>query len=249
MEGEPIKDEELLRKGQEAKKALLNETFRLGYEVGYFNHVEWFGWVAKEKDKLLKNATQFALVNEALSHYKQGYQAGHKKRLNDLYNIVKKKVSNKERGLDSILGSVSAERKVVPTPSLALGLQPTNIRAIEKMLPIVHHVLKRNIGKLETEIKHNNEFIHTQEKNIGMMDEGIAICNQLIKERKKEINVLGKHISEAKKALSMLEDLKGKLKDLGIKPQGPEQEQAKPEIPKQETYKSSEDPERLSYIQ
>ena len=63
----------------ERKQLLLKNAYSLGYEVGYFHHDEYVGWVSSEKSKLEDEAKKLKMVNEFENRYYNGKMAGEKK--------------------------------------------------------------------------------------------------------------------------------------------------------------------------
>jgi hypothetical protein len=219
------------------KKKIRKEVYILGYEVGYFNHVEWFGWVFKKKEALLRKAKQIHIRDIVMREYEKGMSDGTKMRMNEVH-----------KGMGGKTPYVQKEPEILPpetapisTPQnyLQAHLKQENIQFIKEAIPVIHDVILTSIHKMEDEVKIGSKFIDAQQKNIHVMDEGIGICNKLMQDKKDEIKMLQRKVKDTKNALRMIQELKGKIEHIWEHFQA---EEKKPKL-------SREEKEKLSYIQ
>jgi hypothetical protein len=65
---------------EEKLKALIAKAYHLGHEVGYFNHIEWVGWVSDAREEIFKAATEAESFDRVLEAYNGGKSDGRKER-------------------------------------------------------------------------------------------------------------------------------------------------------------------------
>ena len=90
----------LFKKNSKNKKEEVEDRVKtaeeLGYEVGYFGHLE-IGWVRKEKKRLLDNQTKLK-KDKILRAYEKGKEIGAKKRLVVVDKTKEKKGEKEDDG-------------------------------------------------------------------------------------------------------------------------------------------------------
>ncbi len=78
------------------KKKVLRELYILGYEVGYYGHLDTVGWVRKEKERLIEEGVKLGVKGELLVEiYERGVSRGRRE---------------KERKISFMLGKEFLER-------------------------------------------------------------------------------------------------------------------------------------------
>ncbi len=77
-------------------KKILRELYILGYEVGYYGHLDTVGWVRREKERLIEEGIKLGIRGELLIEiYEKGVSKGR---------------AEKERKLSFMLGKEFLER-------------------------------------------------------------------------------------------------------------------------------------------
>jgi hypothetical protein len=190
----------------ENAKKVIRRAYRLGYEVGYFNHLEDFWWVAKEKDILWKVGRKYGILDKVIEEYKRGLNEGREKKRRDLRAIIAKRIE--QIRYPSHTHSIEQN---IHTDISSTAYISEDIEFIVKSIPIIGRAIQSSIIRLEDKVRVKNEFIKNQRDNIVLMEEGINICNGLIKETEKEVRDLENKIVSGKNTLKVLHILKEKI--------------------------------------
>jgi len=75
--------------------ALLKGAYKLGFEIGYHAHDEFYGWVDESKKKLEWKANELGVLRAAAMYYKRGKVAGSTKAIKDRANDDGKSTSER----------------------------------------------------------------------------------------------------------------------------------------------------------
>jgi len=106
-----------LKKGNiiEKKQLLIKNAYSLGYEVGYFHHDEYVGWVSSERSKLEDEAKKLKMLDEFEKRYYAGKSAGEKKASLDRADAILG-AENRRKNVKTYEISKEPEKKIKRTP-------------------------------------------------------------------------------------------------------------------------------------
>ena len=112
----------------EVKKALLKKAYDLGYEVGYYGHMEDISWIKEERESIIERAIEIGLDLEEVT---KAYQLGKKRGAYDRKQKIQQALSaesllerlrreyresyNVEDALSSVFGSSRPNNIKPPT--------------------------------------------------------------------------------------------------------------------------------------
>jgi len=86
------------RNKTEERKQVLRKISKLGYEVGYYKHIEGVGWVDKEKNELYDSAVKLKIEREFNEVYTHSVEIGRKKRqVDDAHGLSKASKSTRHQ--------------------------------------------------------------------------------------------------------------------------------------------------------
>ncbi len=69
-------------------ETLIAKAYSLGHEVGYFNHIEWVGWVSETREEIFKEAAESSVSERALEAYNGGKSDGRKERTRQFLDSI-----------------------------------------------------------------------------------------------------------------------------------------------------------------
>ena len=65
-------------------RKLLEEAYKLGFEVGYYGHYEYVGWVREKRERIESIAQKIGVLDKVEAVYRRGKEDGENKRSRDL---------------------------------------------------------------------------------------------------------------------------------------------------------------------
>lgn len=114
------------------KKKLIKSAYKLGYEVGFHKHNEFWGWVRKSKKTLFDEAKSTGFYETVAEEFKKGKKEG---------QLAKQKQSKEKRIKTSLASGRSIKAVTVEEPEAETKKEDENF-------------LKRDMSLL-TQIKYN----------------------------------------------------------------------------------------------
>lgn len=121
------------RGNKEDKKALLKKAYDLGYEVGYYGHMEDISWIKEERETILEKALEIGMDLEEVT---RAYQLGKKRGALDRRQKIQQALSA-ESLLERLRREYGESYNIADMFSTVLGSrEPTNLRPPSLLRPV-----------------------------------------------------------------------------------------------------------------
>jgi len=189
-------------KKKELAREVLKDSYEFGFEVGYHNHDESYGWVEDRKLELAAKAREADVLKEAARYFKKGMVDGATKKSVDISTKIRSKPSERWEVYKRVLDTAWAddamtvdEENALRALARALELGKDDladlsvnerIKVYEEVLlevwqdAVVTHDEQSIVEELADALSLSSGEIHRANRNIRRERDEIKLANEIV---------------------------------------------------------------------